>query len=46
MVEHGHEQQDSVINLLMAEGYQNIAGIRDYTGHGRIVIGQYLPPLK
>jgi len=43
IVEHGHDQQGSVIKLFAAHGYENIQGISDYTGHGRIVMGQYLP---
>jgi len=43
MVEHGDEQQANVMKLFSGEGYQNIRGICDYAGHGRVVIGQYFP---
>jgi len=42
LVEHGHDQQDSVLELFTREGFLHIAGITDISGHGRIVIGQYL----
>jgi release factor glutamine methyltransferase len=43
IVEHGYDQQGSVIKLFAAHGYKNIQGLTDYAGQGRVVIGQYLP---
>jgi len=42
LVEHGHEQQAEVLELLRQARYHHIQGVADLTGHDRVVIGQYL----
>lgn len=41
MVEHGHDQQDAVMELLRAAGFTTVMGRNDLAGRPRVAAGQY-----
>ena len=41
LVEHGHDQQISVVEIFARAGYLHVEAFTDIAGQGRMVIGQY-----
>jgi release factor glutamine methyltransferase len=41
LIEHGHDQQQAVIDHLQQSGYRNITGVKDLSGTDRIVDAQW-----
>lgn len=42
LLEHGHDQRLALQALLTAQGYDNIHALQDYSGHDRVVAGQWV----
>ncbi|MEX2468393.1 MAG: peptide chain release factor N(5)-glutamine methyltransferase [Pseudohongiellaceae bacterium] len=44
LLEHGHDQRAALQALLAAQGYDNIKALQDYSGHDRVIVGQWFGP--
>lgn len=40
LLEHGHQQAQSVAAIMQSQGFNNITGYQDYGGNDRVTIGQ------